>query len=62
MHVLTVKNKVFISNYRKLLAYFIKNAPKKIRLLRNHYRNIWNSWANRLAEIFLLLSNEEDRK
>jgi thymidylate synthase len=62
MHVLTFKNKVFKSNYRKLLAYFIKNPPKKIRLLKNYYRNIWNSWANRLVEIFLLLSNDEAGK
>ena len=29
-----------------------------IKLLRNYYLDIWNSWSNRLAEVFLLLSNE----
>ena len=39
------------------------NVPEIIKLLKNHYRHTWNSWANRLAELFLLLStDEEDRK
>src|SRR5215212_3827002 len=40
----------------------INYIPAIIKLLKNHYSNIWNSWANRLAEIFLLLSDDEDRK
>jgi predicted transcriptional regulator len=40
----------------------VNYVPEIIKLLKNHYKNIWNSWANRLAEVFLLLSNEEDRK
>ena len=35
---------------------------KIIIFFKNHYRNIWNSWANRLAEIFLLLSNDKAGK
>jgi hypothetical protein len=40
----------------------IQYVPEIIKLLKNHYKNIWNSWANRLAEIFLLLSDDDDRK
>ena len=44
----------------KLIRYSIKDdviyVPEIIKLLKNHYRNIWNNWANRLAEIFLLSS------
>jgi predicted transcriptional regulator len=57
-----------IVEYRdgKLIRYSIKDdvnyVPEIIKLLKNHYRNIWNNWANRLAEIFLLLSNHETGK
>ena len=37
-------------------------VPEIIKLLKNHYSNIWNNWSNRLAELFLLLSDDEDRK
>ena len=37
------------------------NIPEITRLLQNYYKSVWDKWANRLAEIFLLLS-EEDRK
>jgi predicted transcriptional regulator len=30
-------------------------------LLKNYYPNIWNRWSNRLAEIFLSLSQGEDQ-
>jgi hypothetical protein len=41
----------------------LSNNFKIIIFFKNHYRNIWNSWAKRLAEIFLLLSDDdEDRK
>ena len=51
----------------KFLRYSMNDnvnyVPEIIKLLKNHYKNIWNSWANRLAEIFLLLSDDdEDRK
>ena len=37
-------------------------VPEIIKLLKNHYSNIWNNWSNRLAELFLLLSDDEDRQ
>lgn len=40
----------------------VNYVPEIIKLLKSHYKSIWNSWANRLAEIFLLLSVDEDRK
>ena len=57
-----------IVEYRdgKLIRYSIKDdvnyVPEIIKLLKNHYRSIWNNWANRLAEIFLLLSDHETGK
>jgi predicted transcriptional regulator len=36
------------------------NVHKIIKLLQNHYRSIWDSWANRLAEMFILLSDTND--
>ena len=48
----------------KFLRYSMNDdvnyVPEIIKLLKNHYRNIWNSWANRLAEIFLLLSDDDE--
>jgi predicted transcriptional regulator len=32
-----------------------------VALLRNYYPSIWNRWSNRLAEIFLSLSQGEDQ-
>jgi predicted transcriptional regulator len=32
-----------------------------VALLRNYYPGIWNRWSNRLAEIFLSLSQGEDQ-
>ncbi|HEX7142097.1 MAG TPA: winged helix-turn-helix transcriptional regulator [Nitrososphaeraceae archaeon] len=50
----------------KVVRYSMNNnvnyVPEIIKLLKSHYKSIWNSWANRLAEIFLLLSVDEDRK
>ena len=55
-------NKIVETNYREFIPPFKnkKNTiiPKIVILLKNHYSNIWNSWANRLAEIFLLLSKD----
>ena len=39
-----------------------QNAKQIIKLLRNYYSNIWNNWSNRLAEMFILLSSNEDGK
>jgi len=32
-----------------------------IKILQQHYSYIWNNWANRLAEIFLVLSTENGK-
>jgi hypothetical protein len=45
------------SNNNLSLSYNLKI----IIFFKNVYRNIWNSWSNRLAEIFLLLSNDDDK-
>jgi len=34
---------------------------KIIIFFKNHYGNIWNSWGKRLAEIFRLLSDDDDK-
>ena len=51
---------------RKFIRYSMNDdlnyVPEIIKLLKNHYKSIWNNLANRLAEIFLLLSNDEERK
>jgi hypothetical protein len=46
------------SNNNLSLSYNLKI----IIFFKNVYRNIWNSWANRLAEIFRLLSDDDDDK
>ena len=38
------------------------NILKIIKLSKKSYLDLWNSWANRLEELFFLLSNEADRK
>jgi hypothetical protein len=38
------------------------NILKIIKLSKKYYLDLWNSWANRLVELFFLLSNEADRK
>jgi hypothetical protein len=45
------------SNNNLSLSYF-----KIIIFFKNVYSNIWNSWPNRLAEIFRLLSDDDDDK
>jgi len=46
----------------KFLRYSLNNnfnnISEIIKLLKNHYSGIWKSWSNRLAEVFLILSNE----
>ena len=36
------------------------NINRVIKLLQNHHKTIWDSWANRLAEMFILLSDNND--
>jgi len=50
----------------KFIRYSINNSeyskiPEIIRLLQNYYKGVWDRWANRLAEIFLLLSDEDKK-
>ncbi|MGI0063617.1 MAG: winged helix-turn-helix transcriptional regulator [Nitrosopumilaceae archaeon] len=33
-----------------------------VSLMKNYHPNLWNKWSNRLAEMFLTLSKEEDEK
>lgn len=50
-------------NSNNNLNLILGNIPKIIILLKNYYyRNIWNSCANSLVRIFLLLSYDEYRK
>jgi hypothetical protein len=55
-------SKIVETNYKKFILPSKNkennNSPKIVILLKNHYSNIWNSWANRLAQIFLLLSKD----
>jgi hypothetical protein len=45
------------SNNNLSLSYNLKI----IIFFKNVYRNIWNSWPHRLVEIFLLLSDDDDK-
>jgi len=54
-----LKRKYIIFKACFLNKYNLKNILKIIHLIKNYYRNTWNSWANRLAEVFLLLSDHE---
>jgi hypothetical protein len=66
MHILNSRNKIK-THYIVFTAYFINrynlnNIQIKIHLIKNHYRHLWNNWANRLSEIFLLLPDHEAGK
>ncbi len=50
----------------KFIRYSVNNSeysniPEIIRLLKNYYKGVWDRWANSLAEIFLLLSDEDKK-
>ena len=49
----------------KSLRYSINtnfnNIQEIVKLLKTHYKSIWNNLANRLAEMFLLLSNDDGK-
>lgn len=54
---------LYSKNSNKNLNLILGNIPKIIILLKNYYyRNIGNSCANSLVEIFLLLSYDENQK
>lgn len=39
---------------------FVVDTKYIISILKNYHPNIWNNWSNRLAEMFLSLSREEN--
>lgn len=39
---------------------FTVDTKHIISIMKNYHPNIWNKWSNRLAEMFLALSREED--
>lgn len=44
----------------KFKRYVMLEDPKQVALLmKNYHPNIWNIWSNRLAEMFLAFSKEE---
>ena len=47
----------------KFKRYTIEKDPKQIvSLMKNYHPNIWNRWSNRLAEMFLSLSKEDNEQ
>ena len=55
------------THYTVFRTYFINiynlnNMQIIIHLIKNRYRHLWNNWANRLAEIFFLLTDHEAGK
>ena len=45
-----------------LFSSNFNNIPSIIQLSKNYNLDLWNSWANRLEELFFILYNEADRK
>jgi len=57
--------KIEIKYIKFILFLFCSNfntLPKIIKLSKNYYLDVWNSWVNGLEELFSLLSNEADTK
>ena len=47
----------------KFKKYQLNGKPDSvIKLLKNYHTSKWNSWSNKLAELFLSISPEEDMK
>lgn len=45
----------------KYKRYQVRADPKSLMLLmKNYYPSLWDRWSNRLAELFLTLSREEE--
>jgi predicted transcriptional regulator len=38
------------------------NSKNIVSLMKNYHPNIWNKWSNRVAEMFLTLSKEDNEK
>ena len=46
----------------KYKRYLLRGNPKYIvALLKNYYPSIWDKWSNRLAEMFLSMSGNEEK-
>ena len=63
--LISCNNKIEIKYIKFILCLFgsdFNNILKIIKLSKKSYLDLWNSWANRLEELFFLLSNEADRK
>jgi hypothetical protein len=62
--LISCNNKIEIKYMKFILDLFGSdfNILKIIKLSKKSYLDLWNSWANRLEELFFLLSNEADRK
>ncbi|MDE1769506.1 MAG: winged helix-turn-helix transcriptional regulator [Thaumarchaeota archaeon] len=47
----------------KFKKYHLNGSHDNIvKLLQNYHSSIWNKWSNRLAELFLSVSSEEDKE
>lgn len=49
-----------VGKYKKNALQDNHNSKYIVKLLRNYYPSIWDSWSLRLVETFLLLSSTED--
>jgi hypothetical protein len=56
-----VINELREGHYKRYQLHESYDSKYIIALLKNHYPGIWKKWSSRLAEMFLLLSNEEDK-
>jgi predicted transcriptional regulator len=46
----------------KYKRYQMRGDPKHlVSLMKNYYPSLWDRWSNRLAEVFLSLSREEEK-
>jgi len=47
----------------KYKRYQLRGDPKHLAsLMKNYYPSLWDRWSNRLAEMFLSLSREEEKE
>ncbi len=47
----------------KYKRYQLRGDPKHlVSLMKNYYPSLWDKWSNRLAEVFLSMSREEERE
>lgn len=48
-------------HFKRYRMFDIKTSTYVTTLMRNYYPTIWNKWSNRLIEVFLSLSNAEEK-